>query len=365
MKSFLTHFKKMDWLLIISASILSCVGFLVIYSSSLADQDFLNLKKQIIFFAVGVFLMMAMSFFDWRNFRNNSYLILALYFLGILSLSLLLFFGPEVRGTKTWYKVGPVSVDPVEFMKIILIILLAKYFSTRHIEMYRIQHIFLSGLYVLIPVVLVFMQPNLGSVLILLSIWIGALIISGIKIRHFLLLVFLFVFIFAISWGTVLKDYQKQRILSFITPQSSEALTIGWNQTQSKIAIGSGGLLGQGIGKGSQTQYGFLPEAHTDFAFALIAEETGLLGAAVVLFLFCLLIWRIMLIAISTRSNFPRLFASGVVVVIISQIFIHLGMNMGILPIIGIPLPLVSYGGSGLIAIFMAFGVLQSIKISE
>jgi rod shape determining protein RodA len=277
----------------------------------------------------------------------------------------LLFFAPEVRGTRTWFKLGPLSIDPVEFMKIVLIILLAKYFSMRHIEMYRIQHIFLSGIYALIPVALVFMQPNLGSVLILLSIWIGILIISGIKIRHFLMLIFLFILVFALSWGTVLKDYQKQRILSFITPQASDSLTIGWNQTQSKIAIGAGGFFGQGIGRGSQTQYGFLPEAHTDFAFALIAEETGLLGVAVVLFLFGFLIWRIMTVAILSISNFPRIFASGVVIVIISQIFIHLGMNMGLLPIIGIPLPLVSYGGSGLISIFIAIGVLQSIKTSE
>jgi rod shape determining protein RodA len=355
----------MDWLLIISATLISIVGFLVIYSSSIADHDFLNLKKQIIFFGIGFFLMMALSFFDWRNFRNNSYLILALYFLGTLSLFLLLFLAPEVRGTRTWYKLGPVSIDPVEFMKVVMIILLAKYFSMRHIEMYRIQHIFLSGIYVLVPVILVFMQPNLGSVLILLSIWIGILLISGIKVRHFLLLGFLFIIVFALSWGTILKDYQKKRILSFITPQVSDSLNIGWNQTQSKIAIGSGGLLGQGIGKGSQTQYGFLPESHTDFAFALIAEEAGLLGAAIVLFLFCFLIWRIMKIAILARSNFPRLFASGVVIIMVAQIFIHLGMNMGLLPIIGIPLPLVSYGGSGLLAIFIAFGVLQSIKISE
>jgi rod shape determining protein RodA len=365
MKSLFLHFKKMDWLLIISAILLSIIGFLVIWSSSLADHNFLNLDKQIIFFGIGFFLMIAMSFFDWRNLRNNSYLILTLYFLGVLSLFFLLVFAPEVRGTRTWFKLGPVSLDPVEFTKIVLVILLAKYFSMRHIEMYRIQHIFLSGVYVLIPVALVFIQPNLGSVLILLSIWIGVLIISGIKIRHFLLLIFLFILIFAISWGTVLKPYQKQRILNFITPQASDSLTIGWNQTQSKIAIGSGGLFGQGIGRGSQTQYGFLPESHTDFAFALIAEETGLFGVAIILFMFCILIWRIMRIAVLSDSNFPRIFASGVAIILISQIFIHIGMNIGLLPIIGIPLPLVSYGGSGLIAIFLAIGVLQNIKTNE
>jgi len=305
--------------------------------------------------------MVAVSFFDWREFRENPYFILALYFLCILSLLGLFFFASEIRGVRSWYKIGPVSFNPVEFTKVVLIILLAKYFSMRHVEMYRLKHILLSGFYILLPVILIFLQPDLGSVIILIILWIGVLIISGIKLRHFLILVFCGLLILVLSWSFLLRNYQKERIMSFFAPQV-EPLGIGWNQAQAKIAIGSGGIFGQGIGKGSQTRYGFLPEPHTDFIFAAIAEETGLMGISVMLLLFIILIWRVMKIAIISQSNFPRLFASGLAIILFSQIFIHIGMNLGILPVIGIPLPLVSYGGSGLIATCIGLGILQSIR---
>jgi rod shape determining protein RodA len=285
---------------------------------------------------------------------------LILYSISLASLVGLFFFAPEIRGVKSWYKIGPVSVDPIEFIKIILIILLAKYFSTRHIEMYKIKHILLSGFFVFLPAVLIFLQPDLGSVLILIALWIGILIISGISLRHFLILVLCFLLIFILSWNFVLKDYQKQRIISLFYP--IDPLGVSWSQNQSKIAIGSGGILGQGIEKGSQTQYGFLPEPQTDFIFASLAEELGLIGISALFLFLSILIWRIIKIAINSQTNFSRFYASGIAVLLISQIFIHIGMNVGILPIIGIPLPLISYGGSSLIATFIGLGILQSIK---
>jgi rod shape determining protein RodA len=274
----------------------------------------------------------------------------------------LFFFAPQIKGVKSWYRLGPFSLDPIELTKIILVILLAKYFSMRHIEMYRVIHIIISGLYVFFPVVLIFFQPDLGSVLVLISLWLGVLIISGIKLRHFLILILIGLLVLILSWSTILRDYQKERILSFIQPQFSDPLKVGWSQRQSKIAIGSGGIWGKGIGKGSQTQYGFLPEPHTDFIFSVIAEETGLVGVTVLISFFSLLIWRIFKRAVESKSNFARLFASGFGILLISQIFIHIGMNIGLLPIIGIPLPLISYGGSSLLATFIALGILQSIK---
>jgi len=359
--SSINHLKKLDRILIISFLLLTGAGLLSIYSYCLGSGDFLIFKKQIIFFIIGIVLMVAVSFFDWREFRENPYFILALYFLCILSLLGLFFFASEIRGVRSWYKIGPVSFNPVEFTKVVLIILLAKYFSMRHVEMYRLKHILLSGFYILLPVILIFLQPDLGSVIILIILWIGVLIISGIKLRHFLILVFCGLLILVLSWSFLLRNYQKERIMSFFAPQV-EPLGIGWNQAQAKIAIGSGGIFGQGIGKGSQTRYGFLPEPHTDFIFAAIAEETGLMGISVMLLLFIILIWRVMKIAIISQSNFPRLFASGLAIILFSQIFIHIGMNLGILPVIGIPLPLVSYGGSGLIATCIGLGILQSIR---
>jgi len=355
------HFKKLDWILIVTVVLLVGIGLLSIYSSSIGKGDFLNFKKQIIFFGGGFFLMLTLSFFDWRELKENPYLILILYLLCLFGLAGLFFFAPEIRGVKSWYKLGPVSLDPIEFTKIILIILLAKYFSMRHIEMYRVRHILLSGAYILLPAILIFLQPDLGSVLILIALWIGVLIISGIKLRHFLILVLCGLLILILSWSFLLKDYQKERVLSFITP-GIDPLGVSWSQNQAKIAFGSGGVFGQGIGQGSQTQYGFLPEPQTDFIFAAIAEETGLIGISVLLFLFSILIWRVIKIAISSQTNFPRLFAAGFSVLLISQIFIHIGMNLGMVPVIGISLPLISYGGSSLITILIALGLIQNIK---
>jgi len=167
--------------------------------------------------------------------------------------------------------------------------------------------------------------------------------------------------ILALGWQFFLKDYQKQRIISFFQPKF-DPKGIGWSQIKAKITIGSGGLFGQGPFKGSQTQLGFLPEPQTDFIFSAIAEEMGLMGILVLFFLFLILIWRMIKIALSTESNFSRLFSSGLAILFLSQIFIHTGMNLGILPIIGIPLPLVSYGGSSLISNFIGLGILQSFR---
>ena len=358
---FSNHLRKLDWILVISATMLVSTGLWSIYSSSLGRGDFLNFQKQIIFLGTGLFLMFLISFFDLRTLGDNPYLILIFYFFCLLGLAGLFFLAPEIRGVRSWYKLGPFFLDPIEFTKIILVILLAKYFSMRHVEMYRLRHIVLSGIYFLIPGALIFFQPDLGSVLILISLWIAILIISGIKIRHFLILCLVLFLISILSWSFLLKDYQKQRILSFISPQL-EPLGISWSRQQAEIAIGSGGIFGKGLGQGSQTQYGFLPEPQTDFIFASLAEETGIVGILFLFFLLSLFIWRIIKIAIFSKINFSRLFASGVAALLVSQIFIHIGMNLGILPIVGISLPLVSYGGSSLITIFVALGILQSMK---
>jgi len=361
MNFIISYFKKFDWMLLVSSFLLVGIGLVSLYSSSLAEGSFLNFEKQIIFFVIGIFLMFLFSFLDLNIFRNNPYLILALYFISILMLTGL-FLVSETRGVQGWYKLGPVSVDPIEFLKIVLVILLAKYFSTRHVEMYRLRHIILSGIYVFIPSFLIFLQPDLGSVLIILSLWLLILVISGIKIKHFFLLCLLFIVVASLGWSFLLEDYQKERIMSFVNPQL-EPLGASWSQRQAKIAVGSGGILGKGIGKGSQTKYGFLPETHTDFIFASIGEEMGFVGILSLFSLFSFLVWRIIRIAILSENNFFRLFTSGFAVILISQFFIHTGMNLGLLPIIGISLPLVSYGGSGLIMTFIGIGFLQNIVV--
>ncbi|SRR6056297_356705 len=358
-----SHLKKIDWGLTTIALLLTGVGFLAIYSSCLNDGNFFDLEKQIVFAAIGFIVMLVISFFDWRILKESSF-ILILYFTGILLIAGLFFFAPITRGIKGWYKIAGISFNPVEPIKLIIIILLAKYFSKRHIEMYNFKHILISATYIAIPAALIFFQPDMGSVLILSALWVGVLIISGIKIKHFLILVLVGILIASLGWMFLLKPYQKERIVNFITPES-QPLEGGWNQRQAKIAIGSGGFLGKGIGKGSQTQYGFLPEVKTDFAFSALAEETGFVGISIIFLLFSGLIWKIILIALKAKSNFPRLFGIGFAILIFTQVVIHTCVNIGICPVIGLPLPFISYGGSNLISVFLGLGILQSIKTRQ
>ena len=354
------HLRKLDWWLLGSSFFLSLFGLVAIYSASLRKQDFFNFEKQVVFLAIGLVLVFLISVFDYHVLKSNSYLILAFYILCVLILVGAFFFTPIIRGKRGWYKIGSLSFDSIEPAKIALVMMLAKYFSMRHAEMYRFWHIVLSGIYVLIPSLLIFLQPEMGSVLILLIVWISILFISGIKMKHFLILCLCALIVLSLSWGFILRDYQRERIINFVSPK--DPLGGSWSQNQAKIAIGSGGIWGKGLGNGTQTQYGFLPEPHTDFIFSVIAEEFGLVGVSALFFLYSILIWRTIKIAVRSRSNFPRLFAAGFSVIINAQIFINVGMNVGLLPVIGIYLPLVSYGGSGLLGTLIGIGVLESIK---
>lgn len=364
MSYFLSNIKRLDWKIVLSVFVLSIIGLVSIYSISIGKEDFSSFKKQIMFLTIGFLMMFVISFLDWRGFKDNSYFVLFIYIICIVFLAGLFVFSPEIRGVKRWYRIGGFSFDPIGITSIALIIILAKFFSKRHVEMYKLGHIVLSGIYFLIPFVLISSQPNLGSALMLGIIWIGVLIVSGIKIKHFLILSLIAIIVFTLSWSLFLRDYQKKRIVSFLSPQT-ETLGINWSQTQSKIAIGSGGFLGQGFGSGSQTQHGFLSEPYTDFIFSAYAEEFGLVGIFIMLFFFLFLFWRIVRISFLAKSNFPRLFAMGLAIFIFSQALIHIAMNIGFLPVIGLPLPFVSYGGSNLIAIFIGLGILQSININS
>ncbi len=357
----INYFKKLDWGIIICAVFITAFGLAGIYSYGIAKNNFSDFEKQIIFLAVGFILMLLISFFDYRILRNNSYLILIFYFICLVLLAGLHFFAPNIRGTRGWYKLGFLTLDPIEPTKIVLIVLLAKYFSIRHVELYKFRHIIVSGLYVFFPAVLVFIKPDLGGTVVLLFIWIGILMISGIKLKHFFILLLCAVLVAGFAWHFLLKDYQKERITSFIFPY--DVLGNSWSQSQTKIAIGSGQIFGEGVGRETQVQYGFLPEPHTDFIFSAIAQEWGILGIGVLFVLYLVLIWRILKIAIESETNFPRLFAVGFAISLIAQFTINIGMNLSMLPVVGLYLSFVSYGGSGLIGNFISIGILQSIKV--
>lgn len=360
MKKTKKHLEKIDWVIVFSALFLSSFGALSIYSSSFFRDDFFNFKKQVIFIALGVVLMFLVSFCDWRMFKDQSHILLGIWIILVLSLFFLFILGQKTKGVKGWYRFGAISFDPVPFMEIALILVLAKYFSERHVELYNFKHILISGFYAFLPFLFVFFQPDLGSAVSFGVIWLGILVASGIKIKDFLFLMVIFLIISVLAWSFLLRPYQKERVFNFLFPEE-DILGGGWSQMQSKIAISTGGLWGKGFKKGEQVQRGFLTLPQTDFIFASIAHEFGLMGVTLLLGLILILCWRIVKVCYESRGNFPRLFALGLAISLFFQAFVHVGMNLGILPIVGLPFPLVSYGGSGIIAKFLGLGILQSL----
>ncbi len=354
---FLKRILEIDFFLFIPTIAISFIGLLSIYSSVGLEIA----QRQLFFILLGILIYFIISYFDWRILRENSFLVLAIYLLSVILLVALLLWGPEIRNVQRWFVLGPIMISPAEFAKLALIVLLSKYFSSRHSELYKIWHIILSGIYSFIPTYLIFRQPDMGTAMIFVVLWIAILLISGIKIKHFLVLSFLGITFFGLAWGFVMQDYQKERVISFINPQL-DPQGIGWGGSHARIAIGNGGFLGQGIGQGSQTQLGFLPEPHTDFIFAAISEEFGFVGVLILISAISLMVLRMLKISFSVGSNFSRLFISGFLVVFMFQTFVNIGMNLGLLPIMGTPLPFVSYGGSAILLFFTGLGILESMR---
>ena len=341
--------------------LLIIIGLLTLYGLSLNQQkDYFS--RQIIWAVAAGAIIFFFSFFDYRILRNYSSVILLVYGMAALGLAAVLFLGVRVRGAVSWIHIGFLNIQPVEIAKFALLALLAKYFSGRHIEIWRARHIIISGIYAGFLIFFVLMQPDIGSASILFFIWLGVTLAAGIKIRHLLVLTAICLVALAVGWQFFLAPYQKQRVITFLAPES-DRLGAGYNILQSKIAIGSGGLWGKGLGHGSQARLNFLPEAYSDFIFATVAEEWGFLGASFLLGLYLVIFWRLFKLAINAPNNFSRFFIIGFSILLIVQVFINVGMNLGILPITGISLPFVSYGGSNLILMALCLGIIQSIKL--
>jgi len=357
----INQIKKLDWTLIITVLLLVSVGLLSIYSIS-RDGNSKIFEKQLFYIIFGFFLMFIFFLIDYRVFRDNNFFLLGFYFFSVLLLLSVLLIGKETRGASSWLQFGEFGFEPVELIKLSLVLILAKYFSFRHVEAYRLRHLIISGLYVLFPLVLLFLQPELGYILVIAIVWLVIIIGAGIKPRHLLLLALIGIIIFSVSWFFLLKNYQQERIVSFLNPHS-DPLGTGYNIIQSVITVGSGKFSGRGIGQGTQSQLNFLPEQHTDFIFATIAEEWGFLGSAFVLILFGILFYRLIKISLISSNNFARLFSLGIAAMFLIQIVINIGMNVGLLPIVGIPLPFVSYGGSNMVMSFISLGIIQSIVV--
>ena len=317
-------------------------------------------NRQIVWIAIGFVVFVVASCIDWR-FLKRSWLLAGIFGFFCLLLLALVVFGHTVRGVSSWLSFGGVSVEPADFMKLFLIILLSKYFSRRHIEIAHIRHIMISGMYAFIPFVLVFLQPDFGSAIIIFFIWLGMIMVSGVSKRHLLLVFFVGALAFGLLWISVLKPYQKTRVLTFLYPLA-DVRGAGYNAFQSQIAVGAGELMGKGVGYGTQSRLKFLPEYQTDFIFAAFAEEWGFVGVLLLFALFGIILWRILAIARVASTNFEMLFGMGLATFFMTHVMVHIGMNSGILPVTGIPLPFVSYGGSHIVTECAGLGILTGMR---
>lgn len=352
------NFLKLDWVLGAAIALLLGVGILALYSVSFFGNTLVadHFYRQLAAILLGIISMLIFSFFDYRALGSYS---TKLYFAMVIILLLVLIFGTTARGTTGWIGIGSFHIQPVEAAKIILIILLASFLSKKKTKLSEAAKIIVSIILVLIPVFLVLKQPDFGSAAVIAGIWGGMLFVSEISKKNILIL-FLAIAIVAGGSYFFLKDYQKERLHNFINP-SMDPLGGGYNVAQSMVAVGSGGIFGKGLGRGSQSQLNFLPEKHTDFIFAAIAEELGLLGSFFVIFLFGVLLYRIKKSARLARDNFGYLLAIGIMVMFFLQILINIGMNIGLNPVAGVPLPLLSYGGSSIVAVLAGLGIVQSV----
>jgi rod shape determining protein RodA len=351
---------KTDSALFLALFVLIGLGLLVLWSVSFQDDPpFLSVKRQIVFLGIGVGFFIFFSLLDWR-FLNNSSLILFLYFLTLCLLVLVLFVGDKSSGSAGWFDFGVFSFQPVEIAKIVLLLVLAKYLSSRHLEIWQFRHLLVSGIFAFIPFGLVAIQPDLGGAMILLAIWLGLVIISGIRIKQIVLVIIAFALAASLAWFFFLEPYQQSRILSFFNPEK-DLLGSGYNREQALIAIGSGRIFGKGLGWGSQTHLRFLPLAKTDFIFASLAESLGLVGVSILLICFLIIFQRLIMWAGIFSYNFCKLFTVGFAIKLIVETVINIGMNLGLLPIIGIALPFVSLGGSHLLTDFIGLGIINSM----
>lgn len=344
-----------EWLLLVTVLPISFFGILTM-SSFLSNDSYM--LKQSIWVVLGTVSYLILSRFD-ISFIKNTNAVLFLYGLTNLMLVATLFLGNVVKGSKAWVSFGGVSLQPADFAKLALIILLAKYFSKRHAEIAQARHILVSLAYTAVPIFLVMLQPDFGSAMVLLGIWFVMVLASGLSKRHLFIMMGLGIAVFSLMWVFVFKDYQKARILNFADP-TRDIRGSGYNVFQSEIAIGSGQIFGKGVGYGTQSRLSFLPEHETDFIFAAFAEEWGFVGVSIIIVLFATLCYRLLLSAYRARKNFEALIAMGVLGLMFIHITINIGMNLALLPVTGIPLPFMSYGGSHILLDFISIGLVAS-----
>jgi rod shape determining protein RodA len=356
-RSLQSLFAGFDPILFGAALCLSLFGVATMYSH-VGENSFFN--QQLIWLLVSVVVFFILLVPDYRFLRSTNAGFYA-YVIIIVLLMLTPFFAEEILGARQRFDLGFFSLQVSDPAKLVLIAILAKYFAKRHELIGDFRHILVSGIYTLVMFGLVFLQPDFGTAMILFLIWFGMVLVAGIRFRHLAIVFFIGLMAFGGLWEFAFKDYQKERIMTFLDPLS-DIQGAGYNAYQSTVAVGSGEIFGKGIGYGTQSKLLFLPEYETDFIFAAFAEEWGIVGVSILFTLFAILILRLLYHAINGATNFEKLFSTGVAIYLLSHFFIHVGINIGLLPVTGTTVPFLSYGGSHLVTEFAALGMVLAMR---
>ncbi|MFA5935889.1 MAG: FtsW/RodA/SpoVE family cell cycle protein [Patescibacteria group bacterium] len=360
MRRGLELFVRFDWTLLLASTALTVLGLLAIYGIGISrDASLFQFEKQIVASMIGWALIFGAVFLDYRYIRPFA---LPLYGVGAFLLTAVLFFGQTIRGTRGWFVIGNLSFQPVELSKVLLAVFLAGYLS-RHVHK-RLGWIPLigSGAATMLYAGLVLLQPDFGSAIVLIMMWIVAVLFAGLPRRAWLLMIGGIMIAGTLLWTVGLHSYQRARLISFVNP-AADPRGAGYNVTQARIAIGSGGVFGKGIGEGSQSRLKFLPEASTDFVFSVIGEDLGFIGITIVLVLFGVITVRLLSIAKAASDPFAQILLVSFIALIGFHLLVNAGMNLGIMPVTGIPLPFVSAAASSLVVAFLMVALAESVAV--
>lgn len=355
---------NLDFALILSTLAATAVGIIMVYSATKsAHLETTGLNdftiRQAVYGLIGIVLMLVISRIDYR-FLESFTLPIYLFTLGLLGVVMLL--GTIEHGSQRWINLGLFPIQPSELAKLTLIVFLAKFLSDRVRELHKVKWFIVAGIITAIPAAVVFKQPDLGTAIMLGAIFLGMTIAAGVSGRIYLGAALLSIPAVYVFWNFVMHEYQQKRFLIFLDPEK-DLLNEGYNILQARITIGSGGWFGQGYMAGTQSQGEFLKVGYSDFIFSVVAEEFGFIGAMILVALLFIAVWRCLVVASRAKDTYGSLIAVGVATWLGVQIFINVGMNIGLLPVTGIPLPFISYGGSSLMSILLGLGLVQSVAL--
>ncbi|MDP6690366.1 MAG: rod shape-determining protein RodA [Alphaproteobacteria bacterium] len=350
---------QINWLLIVLISLIAGVGFAMLYSAANGSIDPWA-SRQMIRFGAGLGLMLLIAVVDVRAWLRHAYLIYGAALLLLVAVEVM---GVVGMGARRWVDLGLFQLQPSEVMKIAMVLALARFYHSLPLEYVgRIRWLIVPAVLIMVPVALVMRQPDLGTAILLMATGTAILLLAGVRLWKFAVAFGAVLLAIPLAWRFMLHGYQKDRVLTYLNPER-DPLGAGYHIMQSKIALGSGGLFGKGFMQGTQSHLAFLPERQTDFIFTMLAEEFGLMGCLGLLSLYVLVITYGYAIAMRSRSQFGRLLATGVITTFFIYVFINMAMVMGLIPVVGVPLPLVSYGGTSMMSLLIGFGLVLSVYV--